>query len=189
MSVSEIITLYETMGALDYIGEDISQLEHALQAFVWAKKSKIATNITLFSVACFLHDCGQLLSLRNGNSNSLGDDHHEQVGADWLQQAGWCDYVVQLVRNHVSAKRYLIWKYPEYKAKLSPASQATLFVQGGSFTDQEAKDFLQQPLAEEFIEMRLIDDSSKERFFKVESVWEEVKAALKNASTSSLKPE
>jgi hypothetical protein len=47
-----------------------------------------------------------------------------------------------LICNHVSAKRYLCWKYPDYHAKLSPASRTTLRHQGGPMSSTEVIELL-----------------------------------------------
>ena len=47
-----------------------------------------------------------------------------------------------LICNHVSAKRYLCWKYPDYHAKLSPASRITLRHQGGPMSSTEVIELL-----------------------------------------------
>ena len=48
----------------------------------------------------------------------------------------------KLICNHVSAKRYLCWKYPDYHAKLSPASRTTLRHQGGPMSSTEVIELL-----------------------------------------------
>jgi predicted HD phosphohydrolase len=55
---------------------------------------------------------------------------HEGIGADFVRDLGFSARVAKLVRNHVSAKRYLCATNPEYHATLSEASKTTLRFQG-----------------------------------------------------------
>ena len=42
---------------------------------------------------------------------SLGTKTHEKVGEEFLQKLGFPKSVTDFVRGHVSAKRYLVFKY------------------------------------------------------------------------------
>jgi len=44
----------------------------------------------------------------------LGAKDHDHLGGDFLKDLGFPDTVCDLVRGHVQAKRYLVWKNPEY---------------------------------------------------------------------------
>lgn len=60
----------------------------------------------------------------------FGVKRHEQLGADFLRSLGFSEKIAQLVENHVQAKRYLTFRYPDYYTKLSEASKQTLIYQG-----------------------------------------------------------
>ena len=60
-----------------------------------------------------------------------GIKSHEKIGGDFLRDLGFPERIAKLVENHVQAKRYLTFKYPEYFEKLSKASLQTLSYQGG----------------------------------------------------------
>jgi predicted HD phosphohydrolase len=66
------------------------------------------------------------------------------------------------VRLHVAAKRYLCYTEPGYWEGLSPASRASLRVQGGPFTAEEAATFMANLHAQAAVELRRWDDAAKE---------------------------
>lgn len=57
-SVDEVFQLFRRHGEGDYIGEEVSQLEHALQAAELARRSKMGQEAVL---AALLHDVGHML--------------------------------------------------------------------------------------------------------------------------------
>ena len=69
--------------------------------------------------------------------------------------------VVNPIRAHVDSKRYLSAVEDGYYDTLSKASQISLVVQGGSFTKEEAEDFISKPFMKEAVEMRRFDDMAK----------------------------
>ena len=54
--INKIFELYEKHGDNDYIGERVSQLEHALQSALLAEKEDYSDHVI---VAAFLHDIGK----------------------------------------------------------------------------------------------------------------------------------
>ena len=157
----EIIELYEKHGSNEYAGEKVSQLEHMVQAAQLAKQSGYDDEIVL---AAFLHDIGHICAANyiTGDMNGFGVMNHEKIGANFLRKRGFSERVARLVENHVSAKRYLTFKYPEYYEGLSEASKKTLEFQGGRMNYDEAMLFEQDDLFEEYIEMRRWDEQAKE---------------------------
>ena len=87
---------------------------------------------------------------------------HERVGANYLRRRGFSEKIAKLIENHVEAKRYLCFKYPDYYKKLSEASKATLEFQGGKMTKEEAVAFENDPLFALSIKMREWDETAKE---------------------------
>jgi predicted HD phosphohydrolase len=101
----------------------------------------------------------------NGADESMGGygkKSHEKIGAAYLRSCGFPERVAKLVENHVQAKRYLTFKYPDYYNKLSEASKKTLEHQGGVMSQAEAKSFEEDPLFETSILMRKWDERAKE---------------------------
>eukprot|EP01116_Phalansterium_solitarium_P002127 TRINITY_DN11980_c0_g1_i1.p1 TRINITY_DN11980_c0_g1~~TRINITY_DN11980_c0_g1_i1.p1 ORF type:complete len:194 (+),score=40.43 TRINITY_DN11980_c0_g1_i1:161-742(+) len=157
----------EASANMDYIGEPVSQLEHALQAAHFAGLAR-AADPTLPEeaiVAALLHDIGHICEAESGEKREhmgeYGVAHHEQVGADFLKGLGFSDTVQSLVKGHVQAKRYLVGKNKEYASKLSPASTMTLIYQGGPMNDTEVAEFEQDPLFRLKLQMRTWDEQAK----------------------------
>jgi len=71
------------------------------------------------------------------------------------------DAVLEPIRLHVDAKRYLCRIDAGYWAELSPASQHSLELQGGIFDETQAEAFMQQPYAQEAVRLRRYDDLAK----------------------------
>jgi predicted HD phosphohydrolase len=69
--------------------------------------------------------------------------------------------VLDPIRLHVDAKRYLCYSEPGYRDTLSPASKRSLELQGGTFDAEGAQAFLMQPHAEDAVLLRRFDDLAK----------------------------
>jgi len=136
--IAELFAWLRRAGASRY-DEQVTQLEHALQSAAIVARSGAAPNLV---VAALLHDVGHLLAREHaGNDDFLAvDKAHEQVGANWLSGLFPPD-VVEAVRLHVPAKRYLCAIDPAYRRGLSPASERSLVVQGGPMAPDEAERF------------------------------------------------
>jgi len=71
------------------------------------------------------------------------------------------DAVLEPIRLHVDAKRYLCLIDPGYWTDLSPASKHSLEQQGGVFNEADAETFISQPFAAEAVRLRRYDDLAK----------------------------
>lgn len=158
---ADIISLYEKYGSNEYVGEKITQLQHMVQAATLAKQGGYDDEMIL---AAFLHDIGHICaaSYTSNTMNGFGIINHEKIGAQFLCNRGFSERIARLVENHVSAKRYLTFKFPEYYEGLSEASKKTLEFQGGRMNPDEAVLFENDVLCEDFIEMRRWDELAKE---------------------------
>jgi phosphonate degradation associated HDIG domain protein len=161
--VDEVFSLYEKFGDADYIGEPVSQIEHMSQSAQLAIDEGHDDEVIL---AAFFHDIGHICVMNNEKgSHSMGGygmKSHERIGADYLRACGFPERVAKLVENHVQAKRYLTYKYPDYYQELSEASKRTLEYQGGVMSEAEAKIFETDPLFGTSILMRKWDELAKE---------------------------
>ena len=97
-------------------GERVDMLSHSLQAAACARRDGATDELVL---AALLHDVGHLL----GDAGQWGLPDHAELGARALQ-AWFPAEVVDPVRLHVAAKRYLVTADPAYRAVLSAASIA-----------------------------------------------------------------
>ncbi|MDA0978964.1 MAG: HD domain-containing protein, partial [Proteobacteria bacterium] len=157
-SEDRVISLLSHASTAGYIGEPVSQLEHALQAAALATAAGGSESEVL---AALLHDLGHLCDPGAPQMANLGVMHHEQVGARFLRELGISDEVATLVSLHVDAKRYLAAK-PGYAARLSEASRQTLDYQGGAMTAEQSRDFETHPLQRAALRLRAYDDAAKE---------------------------
>jgi phosphonate degradation associated HDIG domain protein len=156
--VEQILRLFRERGGAAYLGEPVSQTEHALQA-AWAAERAGATSALV--AAALLHDLGHLLhDLPEDCARSGIDDSHEERGARWLADCFGPD-VVGPVRLHVPAKRYLCATEPGYFERLSEASVVSLRLQGGPLTAAQAAAFREDPHAEAAVALRRWDEAAK----------------------------
>lgn len=162
--VSRIQSLFERYGSLRYGTEAVTQLQHGLQSASWARQSAAPREL---QVAALLHDIGHLLVADNGGRPPRADgvasldDGHESWGHQWLQQY-FGPAVVDPIRLHVAAKRYLCTIDPTYEAQLSETSRRSFHDQGGPMDDSERVAFEREPYYREALELRRWDDLAKD---------------------------
>jgi phosphonate degradation associated HDIG domain protein len=138
---------------------DINQLMHAVQSGALARARGAAPTLV---VAALLHDLGHMVHGLGEHPAAAGiDDGHEHVGARWLARH-FGAAVVEPVRLHVAAKRYLCAVEPTYFSGLSADSVESLALQGGPMNAAEAAAFEQQPYWREAVALRRIDEQAKD---------------------------
>lgn len=163
----EALNLLKKYGDMGYIGEEVTQLEHAFQCAMLAEEhcDKQETHIRNdFILGCLFHDIGHLLCYDNPELEKMGDYgtmDHEKVGADYLRSLGFNENVCELVRNHINTKRYLISVNPGYYNKLSDASRKTFEYQGGRLNNKEIQNFRNDRLFNYHLKLREFDDKAK----------------------------
>jgi phosphonate degradation associated HDIG domain protein len=153
LTLAAIEALFSGHGANFYGGEAITQTEHALQSALLAEQAGEPEAII---VAALLHDIGHLMMHEDGSH----DERHQDVGADALA-ATFASTVIEPIRLHVAAKRYLCCVDDNYWALLSPASKHSLDLQGGPFGDEQAARFARNPCAQIAVRVRQYDDHAK----------------------------
>lgn len=144
-------------GSERYDGEEVSHLDHALQAATLARRAGADDALV---AAALLHDIGHLLCGLPGTPSSIGvDDRHEDVGANAL--TAWLPPVsIASIRLHVQAKRWLACD-KTYLNVLSRDSLRSLALQGGPMTPVEREQFTATPHAASAIRLRRWDDGAK----------------------------
>jgi phosphonate degradation associated HDIG domain protein len=155
--VDTILELFETRGAEAYMGEPVSQQEHALQAAYLAVRENAADALV---VAALLHDIGHLLTLDENAAERGIDQLHEEQASRWLT-AHFGLEVTEPIRLHVTAKRYLCAVEPQYMRALSPASIRSLELQGGPLKHAEVLRFEEHPQYQDAVRLRRWDDQAK----------------------------
>jgi len=154
----QIFELFRLRGSDAYLGEDVSQSEHALQAAWLAEQSGASPALI---VAALFHDIGHLIhGLPEDIADQGIDGFHEAAGADWLLEY-FAPEVTEPIRLHVEAKRYLCYADAGYRALLSPASLRSLALQGGPCTAEEARALQANPFLQDAISIRRWDDAAK----------------------------
>lgn len=157
LSVDEILELYERRGARSYGSESVSQTEHALQCAMLAAEGGASGELI---AASFLHDVGHLIAELPHTLEREADDVHQYLPIPFLRGT-FADAVLEPIRLHVDAKRYLCKVDAGYWDALSPASKHSLEMQGGKFDAIAADRFLARPFAWDAIRLRRWDDLAK----------------------------
>jgi gamma-butyrobetaine dioxygenase len=157
--VDRIFAAFESNGAEVYLGEPVTLREHMLQSAAAAEAEGAGDELV---AAALLHDIGHLLHDGPENAAEQGiDTAHEEVGFHFLEEH-FPRSVVDPVRLHVAAKRYLCTVDPGYLDELSPASRLSLDLQGGPMSADEKAGFESLPHWREACRLRRWDDLAKE---------------------------
>ena len=159
LSIADIELLFARHGASQYSGEPVTQLEHALQTAHLAEQSGADDALV---TACLLHDLGHLLNDQGETPSMRGiDDTHQYFALPFLRGL-FPDAVLDSIKLHVDAKRYLCQANPGYFARLSIDSKRSLALQGGVFGIEQANAFIAQPGARDAVMLRQWDDLAKQ---------------------------
>ena len=164
-ALDDLFALYASPAALRMYDEDVTELEHALQAAALAGADGAPDHLV---AAALLHDVGHLVTDDNATLDvELDEDfQHERVGARYL--ARWFGpEVTAPVALHVSAKRYLCAVEGGYLDGLSASSVRSLGLQGGPMSDAEVEAFERRPQHREATQVRRWDDCAKVRALAV----------------------
>lgn len=155
----KIVHLFEIHGNSMYGGEAVTQLEHGLQCATLARDNGASDELI---TASLLHDVGHLLhDLPDDASDNGIDDLHELRGERFLAEH-FKKSVVEPVKLHVQAKRYLCAKEPGYYETLSTPSKTSLGFQGGKMDPKEVEEFEKNEYYRDAIELRKWDDMAKD---------------------------
>jgi phosphonate degradation associated HDIG domain protein len=158
MTLTEIEQLFASRGAEQYSGEPVTQLEHALQCALLAETEDAGDELV---TAALLHDLGHLLHDLGATPTMQGvDDVHQYRAVPFLRGI-FSDAVIDPIKLHVDAKRYLCAVRPDYFAALSNDSKRSLALQGGIFSAREAEAFIAQTWAAQAARLRVWDDQAK----------------------------
>jgi phosphonate degradation associated HDIG domain protein len=150
--------MFRERGDAAYIGEPVSQTEHALQT-AWAAEKAGAGNALI--AAALLHDLGHLLHDLPEDCAQKGIDDAHEVRGDRFLQGSFGPEVTEPIRLHVAAKRFLCATEPGYFERLSEASVLSLKLQGGPFTPEQVRDFRHNPHGESAVALRRWDEEAK----------------------------
>ena len=144
---------------------EVSMCGHMLQTAELAAEAGAAPPLL---VACLLHDIGHFGTdyplyfddeSHSHMQTASQDLHHEEAGASMLTPFFEPD-VIEPIRLHVAAKRYLCATDPEYAVQLSTTTYHTLGLQGGIMDDQKVEAFLGLPYSSDAVQLRRWDDAA-----------------------------
>ena len=147
-------------GATSYEGnrrESVSALNHALQCARLAEDARADASLV---AAALLHDVGHFVAIADVGEMEDVDDVHELRGVAVLVH-DFPSAVIEPIRLHVAAKRYLTAVEPKYLRGLSPASVHSLAQQGGPMGPAELARFEALPFADDAVRLRRWDDLAK----------------------------
>ena len=158
ITLDEIDELFARRGGEQYSGEDVTQLEHALQCALRAQDEGAGDELV---TAALLHDLGHMLHDLGASPTLQGvDDVHQYRALPFLRGL-FPEAVLLPIQLHVDAKRYLCAVQPAYFEALSQDSKRSLGLQGGIFDDGQARAFIAQPGAADAVRLRVWDDQAK----------------------------
>jgi phosphonate degradation associated HDIG domain protein len=156
--LSEIEALFRRHGDQAYDGsrrEPVTAQQHALQC---AQLAEWAHADDTLVAAALLHDIGHFIA---AESDERVDDRHEMQALPFLLPR-FGPAVLEPIRLHVAAKRYLVATDPDYLGGLSPASVHSLGLQGGAMSAHEVAAFEATPFAMDAVQLRRWDDLAKQ---------------------------
>jgi len=151
--------IFARQGAEEYLGEPVTIGHHMLQAAALAEE---AGHDDATIIGALLHDIGHFTeNFVDISENDEVDRLHEESGAEALAPF-FPASVVDCVRWHVAAKRYLCAVKPSYFDRLSEASIHSLKLQGGPMSEEEVAVFRANPNLERIVRVRYIDEAAKD---------------------------
>ena len=152
--------IFARCGAEEYLGEPVTMAEHMLQGAALAEEAGALDEMI---AGALLHDIGHFTHEFPDNVAELGiDSVHEEAGAVVLAPF-FPPVVIDCVRHHVAAKRYLCGTDAKYFDRLSPASVHSLNLQGGPMGTEEAAGFRRSnPNLRAILQVRIWDEAGKE---------------------------
>ena len=162
LSIPDIVQLLSSRATTWYGQEAVSQLDHALQC---AHLAELANETPQTVAAALLHDLGHMLSAERSavpdqDGMPTKDDLHQFVALPFLRSR-FDDAVLEPIKLHVDAKRYLCAVDAQYWDSLSAASKHSLELQGGRFDDAQVLAFESLPFYAEAVRLRRYDDLAK----------------------------
>jgi phosphonate degradation associated HDIG domain protein len=161
LTLQDIERLFNERGHEQYSGEPVTQLQHALQT---AALGEVEGASDALVTAALLHDLGHLLHDLGDTPSLHGvDDVHQYRALPFLRGL-FSDEVLNAIKLHVDAKRYLCATHVGYHADLSADSKRSLILQGGIFSADETAKFIAQPGAQDAVRLRLWDDLAKDAY-------------------------
>ena len=158
LTLADIEQLFAARGDEQYTGEPVTQLEHALQCAMLAENEGADDALV---TAALLHDLGHMVHELGPTPTLQGVDDLHQFRALPFLRGLFGEDVIDPIKLHVDAKRYLCAVRPDYYAALSDDSRRSLALQGGIYNEAQAETFIAQRGAAQAVRLRVWDDQAK----------------------------
>lgn len=166
--VAFIGDIFERCGDEEYLGEPVTMAQHMLQGATIAEQNGLDEEII---VGALLHDIGHFTSeFGTFRMDDTEDRFHEEAGAEVLAEF-FPSVIINCVRYHVAAKRYLCAAKPEYFDRLSVASIHSLNLQGGPMSPAEVAEFEKNPNLSKIVQVRYLDEAGKRPDMDTPDYW------------------
>jgi phosphonate degradation associated HDIG domain protein len=157
-TLDELLDRFDRRGEECYGGEPVTLREHALQCAERAQAEGAPRSLV---VAALLHDLGHVVHELGEDCTERGVDDAHEVRAVRALSGIFGPAVLEPIRLHVQAKRYLVAVDPLYADGLSAASARSLVLQGGPMDDAEQAAFRALPNSSEALLLRHWDELAK----------------------------
>lgn len=158
MSIADIFDLFTRKGQQPYDGEPVTHLQHALQTALLAEEAHADCELI---VACLLHDLGHMLPASTApRSENRPEDVHQYRILPILRPL-FGPGVLDPIKLHVDARRYLCATEAGYYTSLSANALLSLEQEGGVFNAEQVDHFIRQPHAAQAVALRRWDDKAK----------------------------
>ena len=163
--IDRLFEIFTRHGVRSYQNGGVSMAEHMLQTAAAAEGAASAPHVV---AAALLHDVGHFITdfakLEDDPKHAsmleaTVDRRHEKAGAVLLQPYFSSD-VVEPIRLHVQAKRYLSAVEEDYVNTLAPQALHTLSLQGGPMSPEEIAVFEENPYGQTAAMLRRWDDAA-----------------------------
>jgi phosphonate degradation associated HDIG domain protein len=179
--IDRLEALFLHRGAEAYLGEPVTISQHMLQCAALAMAENASEALV---AAALLHDIGHIAGPGGEYRPEDTEDRHHDEGGAAVLEGHFPPLVVEAVRLHVAAKRYLCATDLSYFARLSPASRHSLELQGGPFDEAGIDDFESIPFHREAVRVRRWDDGGKVESATVPS-FADLRPLLERVSSSA----
>nr|WP_129153997.1 HD domain-containing protein [Achromobacter aloeverae] len=157
LTLDQIANLFHLTGNLPYGDTAVTQAEHARQTAALALAENAAPSLV---TAALLHDLGHLIIQHPDAVRIEGADYkHQYFVLPFLRDLFGPD-VLEPIRLHVEAHRYLCFVEPDYLGPSNSAARRALDLAGGIFDATQASEFSAIPWAPEAIRLRRWDDQA-----------------------------
>ena len=156
--IDRLADIFERRGAESYLGEAVTMAEHMYQTAALALAEGAPDALV---VAALLHDIGHYTSeFGEYSAADVVDKQHDAAGGRVLEGV-FPPVVVECVRLHVAAKRYLCATDADYYDRLSLPSKHSLGLQGGPMSAAESTAFRGLAFHQDAVRVRRWDDGGK----------------------------